>query len=40
MRQDRHEARHKVVTREWVCHGTSLGALALTGISSFRARYL
>lgn len=34
------EGRHKVVAREWAYHGTTLGALALTGIPSFRDPYL
>ena len=34
------EDRHKVVAREWAYHGTTLGALALTGIPSFRDPYL
>ena len=34
------EARHKVVAREWAYHGTTLGALALTGIPSLRDPYL
>ena len=33
-------ARQKVVAREWSYHGTTLGALALTGIPSFRDPYL
>ena len=34
------EARHKVVARQWAYHGTTLGALALTGIPGFRDPYL
>ena len=34
------EARHKVVARQWAYHGTTLGALALTGIPTFRDPYL
>ena len=34
------EARYKVVAREWSYHGTTLGALALTGIPSFRDPFL
>lgn len=34
------EARHKVVARQWAYHGTTLGALALTGIPSLRDPYL
>ena len=34
------EARHKVVAREWAYHGTTLGALSLTGIPSLRDPYL
>ena len=34
------EARHKVVARQWAYHGTTLGALALTGIPAFRDPYL
>lgn len=33
------EARHKVVAREWAYHGTTLGALSLTGIPSLRDPY-
>ena len=33
-------SRHKVVARQWAYHGTSLGALALTGIPSLRDPYL
>ena len=34
------EGRHKVVARQWAYHGTTLGALALTGIPSFRDPFL
>ena len=34
------ERRHKVVARRWAYHGTTLGALALTGIPSFRDPFL
>ena len=34
------EGRHKVVARRWAYHGTTLGALALTGIPSFRDPFL
>ena len=34
------EQRHKVIARDWAYHGTSLGALALTGIPSMRDPYL
>ncbi len=34
------EARHKVVARRWAYHGTTLGALALTGIPNLRDPYL
>ena len=34
------EARHKVVARDMAYHGTTLGALALTGIPSLRDPYL
>ena len=34
------ETRHKVVAREWAYHGTTLGALALTGIPNLRDPYL
>ena len=33
-------SRHKVVARQWAYHGTTLGALALTGIPSLRDPYL
>ena len=33
-------ARTKVVARQWAYHGTTLGALSLTGIPSFRDPYL
>ena len=34
------ERRHKVVARRWAYHGTTLGALALTGIPNFRDPFL
>ncbi len=34
------EQRHKVIARNWAYHGTSLGALALTGIPSLRDPFL
>ncbi len=34
------EQRHKVIARRWAYHGTTLGALALTGIPSLRDPYL
>ena len=34
------EQRHKVIARNWAYHGTTLGALALTGIPSLRDPYL
>ena len=34
------EQRHKVIARSWAYHGTSLGALALTGIFTMRNPYL
>ena len=34
------EGRHKVVARRWSYHGTTLGALALTGIPNLRDPYL
>ena len=34
------EGRHKVVARRWAYHGTTLGALALTGIPNFRDPFL
>ena len=34
------EQRHKVISRDWAYHGTSLGALALTGIATMRDPYL
>lgn len=34
------EQRHKVIARNWAYHGTTLGALALTGIPSVRDPYL
>ena len=34
------EQRHKVVARRWAYHGTTLGALALTGIPNLRNPYL
>ena len=34
------EGRHKVVARQWAYHGTTLGALALTGIPNFRDPFL
>ena len=34
------EQRHKVIARNWAYHGTSLGALALTGIATMRDPYL
>ena len=33
-------SRYKVVARQWAYHGTTLGALALTGIPGFRDPYL
>lgn len=32
--------RYKVISREWAYHGTTLGALAVTGIPKFRDPYL
>ena len=34
------EGRHKVVARRWAYHGTTLGALSLTGIPNFRDPFL
>ncbi len=34
------KGRHKVVARRWAYHGTTLGALALTGIPNFRDPFL
>jgi len=34
------EARHKVISRNWAYHGTTLGALAITGIPKFREPFL
>ena len=34
------EQRHKVIARRWAYHGTTLGALALTGIPNLRDPYL
>ncbi|MCY4103389.1 MAG: aminotransferase class III-fold pyridoxal phosphate-dependent enzyme [bacterium] len=34
------EQRHKVIARHWAYHGTTLGALALTGIPNLRDPYL
>ncbi len=34
------EARYKVISRNWAYHGTTLGALSVTGIPNFRAPYL
>lgn len=34
------ESRYKVIAREWAYHGTTLGALAVTGIPKFRDPYL
>ena len=34
------EQRHKVIARDWAYHGTSLGALSLTGIATMRDPYL
>jgi len=34
------EQRHKVIARNWAYHGTSLGALALTGIPNLRDPFL
>ena len=34
------ERRHKVIARNWAYHGTSLGALALTGIPNLRDPFL
>jgi len=34
------DQRHKVIAREWAYHGTSLGALALTGIPNLRDPFL
>ena len=34
------ERRHKVVARQWAYHGTTLGALSLTGIPNLRDPYL
>ena len=34
------EQRHKVIARSWAYHGTSLGALALTGIPNLRDPFL
>ena len=34
------EQRHKVIARRWAYHGTTLGALALTGIAHLRDPYL
>ncbi|MEZ5244687.1 MAG: aminotransferase class III-fold pyridoxal phosphate-dependent enzyme [Acidimicrobiales bacterium] len=34
------EQRYKVIAREWAYHGTTLGALTVTGIPKFRAPYL
>ena len=33
------DTRHKVIARRWAYHGTTLGALAVTGIPSFRDPY-
>ncbi|NIR36797.1 MAG: aminotransferase class III-fold pyridoxal phosphate-dependent enzyme [Actinobacteria bacterium] len=34
------EQRHKVIAREWAYHGTTLGALTVTGIPRFRQPFL
>ena len=34
------EQRHKVIARNWAYHGTSLGALALTGVPNLRDPFL
>jgi len=34
------EGRYKVISRNWAYHGTTLGALSVTGIPKFRAPYL
>jgi adenosylmethionine-8-amino-7-oxononanoate aminotransferase len=34
------DARYKVIAREWAYHGTTLGALAVTGIPKFRKQFL
>ena len=34
------EARYKVISRNWAYHGTTLGALSVTGIPKFRDPYL
>ena len=34
------EQRHKVIARQWAYHGTTLGALTLTGIPNLRDPYL
>lgn len=34
------ESRYKVIAREWAYHGTTLGALAVTGIPKFRNQFL
>jgi adenosylmethionine-8-amino-7-oxononanoate aminotransferase len=34
------EQRYKVIARDWAYHGTTLGALTVTGIPKFRAPYL
>ena len=33
------EGRYKVIARDWAYHGTTLGALAVTGIPKFRAPF-
>ncbi|RZV48175.1 MAG: aminotransferase class III-fold pyridoxal phosphate-dependent enzyme [Acidimicrobiales bacterium] len=34
------ESRYKVIARNWAYHGTTLGALAITGIPKFRKQFL
>lgn len=34
------DSRHKVISRNWAYHGTTLGALAVTGIPKFREPFL
>lgn len=34
------EARYKVIARDWAYHGTTLGALSVTGIPKFRKQFL
>lgn len=33
------ESRHKVISREWSYHGTTLGALTVTGVPRFRSTF-